>query len=463
MQLLQATGKRDAEIEKRAMDFLSNGYKKLTTYESTGGGFEWFGASPGHEALSAYGLIQFYEMSKIKGATKVDKKMIERTLQFLEKRRNRDGTYQHKTGGYDGFRDVLQKVGNAYIAYALAEIEQPDVLAYQQALAEALQSKDMYRMALMANAAIKQNRTEDYNKLVAHFKEQLTSSSEINLKIESPIVFKIESSIVRSSTAQLEAIALWAIALMRAENPDNAIIERCMQYIASKKGSYGYGSTQATALALKALTDYNLKYPVAKFSNANVTFTINGHQYNIPYDHNTKSTISNTDFLRHLRQGKNQVSVQFSDSTSLLPYSMILTGSSKLPSSSANCPLELSMNLSQNRVKQNESVRLTIQLKNKRNEGQPMSMVVIGIPAGLAPQAWQLKELQEKGIFDFYEILKNQLVLYYREMGPKEVKTIPIDLKAEIPGIYTGTASSAYLYYTQEERHWLKGLQIVVE
>jgi hypothetical protein len=121
------------------------------------------------------------------------------------------------------------------------------------------------------------------------------------------------------------------------------------------------------------------------------------------------------------------------------------------------------MNLANTKVKHNESVRLSIQLINKRNEGQPMSMVVIGIPAGLSPQAWQLKELQEKRVFDFYEILKNKLVLYYREMGPNEIKDIHLDLKAEIPGKYTGTASSAYLYYTQEERHWLKGLQIMIE
>jgi hypothetical protein len=453
MQLMQTTKNHDTEIEKKAMNFLLSGYKKLTAYESRGGGFEWYGGSPGHEVLTAYGLVQFYEMKKIKGFAEVDERMIERTLQFLQKRRNDDGTYKQNAGKF-GFSGAPRKVGNAYIAYALAEIEKPDTLAYQQALTEAFRSKDMYRMALMANAAVKQNKRDDFNRLVAYFKEQFSTFPETKLNIE--------SSIVRSSTAQAEAIALWTIALLRAENPDLATIERCMQYLASRKGNYGYGTTQATALTLKAFTDYTLKQSFGESSGI-VTLTINEHSYNIPYDADIKRTISNTEFLQHLCQGKNQISIQFGDNANLISYVLTLTGSSITPSSSANCPLELFMSLSQNSVKQNESVRLSIQLKNKQNEGQPMSMAVIGIPAGLAPQAWQLKELQEKGVFDFYEILKNQLVLYYREMGPKEIKTILIDLKAEIPGNFTGTVSSAYLYYTQEERHWLKGLQIMIE
>ena len=50
---------RDAE------DKLQRGYKKLISYEASTGGFEWFGESPGHEALSAYGLMQFIDMTDV--------------------------------------------------------------------------------------------------------------------------------------------------------------------------------------------------------------------------------------------------------------------------------------------------------------------------------------------------------------------------------------------------------------
>lgn len=89
-----------------------------------------------------------------------------------------------------------------------------------------------------------------------------------------------------------------------------------------------------------------------------------------------------------------------------------------------------------------------------------MTLAVVGIPAGLSVQAWQLKELQEKGVFDFYEILGDRIAFYYREMGPSETRAINLDLKAEIPGRYTGAANTAYLYYTNEWKHWTKGLTV---
>eukprot|EP00356_Strombidium_inclinatum_P015526 CAMPEP_0170494050 /NCGR_PEP_ID=MMETSP0208-20121228/14413_1 /TAXON_ID=197538 /ORGANISM="Strombidium inclinatum, Strain S3" /LENGTH=44 /DNA_ID= /DNA_START= /DNA_END= /DNA_ORIENTATION= len=36
---------------------LDRGYKKLATFETVEKGYEWFGKAPGHEALSAYGLM----------------------------------------------------------------------------------------------------------------------------------------------------------------------------------------------------------------------------------------------------------------------------------------------------------------------------------------------------------------------------------------------------------------------
>jgi hypothetical protein len=77
-------------------------------------------------------------------------------------------------------------------------------------------------------------------------------------------------------------------------------------------------------------------------------------------------------------------------------------------------------------------------------------------------QPWQLKELQEKGIFDFYEVLGHKLALYYREVGPNATHTINFDLKAEVTGTYESTASCAYLYYADEFKWWVKGSRVKI-
>jgi hypothetical protein len=37
-----------------------------------------------------------------------------------------------------------------------------------------------------------------------------------------------------------------------------------------------------------------------------------------------------------------------------------------------------------------------------------------------------------------------------------------IDVVARIPGVYTGPASRAYLYYTNEEKHWNDPLAVTI-
>jgi hypothetical protein len=83
-----------------------------------------------------------------------------------------------------------------------------------------------------------------------------------------------------------------------------------------------------------------------------------------------------------------------------------------------------------------------------------MSIAIIGLPAGLSVQPWQLKEMKEKNIFDFYELIGNNIVCYYRSLAPNAVKEINFDLKAEISGVYDAPAASAYLYYTNENKVW---------
>ncbi len=66
-------------MRSRALDIARRSYAKLAAFESPGGGFEWFGGSPAHEALTAYGLMQFAEMSEAVPGL-VDSAMVRRAL-----------------------------------------------------------------------------------------------------------------------------------------------------------------------------------------------------------------------------------------------------------------------------------------------------------------------------------------------------------------------------------------------
>jgi uncharacterized protein YfaS (alpha-2-macroglobulin family) len=55
----------DPALEEKATKLIDAGYKKLVSFETKENGYEWFGASPAHEALTAYGLMEFEDMKKV--------------------------------------------------------------------------------------------------------------------------------------------------------------------------------------------------------------------------------------------------------------------------------------------------------------------------------------------------------------------------------------------------------------
>jgi alpha-2-macroglobulin-like protein len=146
--------------------------------------------------------------------------------------------------------------------------------------------------------------------------------------------------------------------------------------------------------------------------------------------------------------------VKYVKCTNALPYSMSIGWSTTLPNSNKECKVGLDVKLSAVSAKTGETVRLSATLKNRTSEGLPMTMAIIGLPAGTTAQPWQLKEMQEKKFVDYYETRGNNVIFYYRQMKPDEVKTINLDLKSEIPGVYSAPASCAYLYYTNEFKDW---------
>ena len=89
--------KPNPQVAARAKDLLDKGYAKLTSFEcpdtplKARQGFEWFGgADMQHEALTAYGLLQFKDMARVHP---VDPTLIKRTQAFLLSRKDGNGGF----------------------------------------------------------------------------------------------------------------------------------------------------------------------------------------------------------------------------------------------------------------------------------------------------------------------------------------------------------------------------------
>jgi len=74
----------------------------------------------------------------------------------------------------------------------------------------------------------------------------------------------------------------------------------------------------------------------------------------------------------------------------------------------------------------------------------------------------QLKELVKAGKIATYEVLGRDVVLYWRELAANQKLELPLSFVAEIPGSYSGPASRAYRYYTDEFKTWVAPVSVEI-
>jgi hypothetical protein len=145
-----------------------------------------------------------------------------------------------------------------------------------------------------------------------------------------------------------------------------------------------------------------------------------------------------------------------------MPYTMTADYHRTTPASSEQCSVYLDVVLSEDEVEEGTVTEARVAVVNRVGESIPMPVAIIGIPGGLEVRHDQLKELVKEGRIAAYEVLGREVVLYWRVLQAEERVELPISLVAAIPGSYTGPASRAYQYYTDEHKAWVAGLAVTV-
>ena len=311
---------------------------------------------------------------------------------------------------------------------------------------DARQSKDPYVMALVINTLhnIKDGRAEKLLKDL--LKLQAKDGSWTG-----------KTSMTRSGgkSLKIETTAITALAIMKV-GKGLTQLEEAMNFIAKSKTDYGFGSTQSTVLAMKALIEH-AQFSTKLNTDGVVKLMIDGNEVaQQAFTSEQKTPIVFDKISTHFTEGNHDVKILFADTETALPFDLSVNYFTNLPRNDADCKVNLKTTLQTPSGKVGENIRLTIQLQNTTSEVLPNTIAKIGIPSGLNLQPWQLKELQEKLAFDYYEIMNGYLVLHYRGMAANEMREVNLDLKADLAGTYEAPASVAYLYYTNELRNWSK-------
>jgi hypothetical protein len=162
---LKRMGRLTPEIEIKARKFINAGYQRLLTFEVPGGGFEWFGHSPAHVGLTAYGVLEFTDMNHVHP---VDPNLMNRTRNWLFSMQHGDSSW-NQASGLDSWSSRTPVT--AYVAWALAESGNlsPNLdkaLHYLRSHPEELSTA--YQKALAANAFLVRDQNDPFGRELAN-------------------------------------------------------------------------------------------------------------------------------------------------------------------------------------------------------------------------------------------------------------------------------------------------------
>ena len=446
---MKQSGQITPEIQMKAEGFINTGYQRLLSYEVGGGGFEWFGRAPAHKILTAYGLMEFYDMAQVHD---IDPNVITRTQQWLLSQQEADGSWKPTQEFLDEvaskFADDVMR-NTAYISWALlATGSRGDAMdkAANYITTHVEEVEDLYTLALIANALVLNNpedavTTQVLESLMEKRKEE---SGKVWWEVDS------ETSVYSSGiSANIETSALVALALMNAEKYHDTVSKILTWLVESKDAQGTWHSTQATILAMKTML-LSMKNATQQ-TDAKVTVFI--------HDRMAESfalTPENSDVMRLLdlkeytRKGQNQVRVSIEGEGSAL-YQIV--GRFYLPwqeRPAGKAPMDIEVSYDKTELVQNDMLTASVVVKNNRPARANMIIVDLGVPPGFEVQAADLNEYVANETISRFSLTGRQIIVYLDYVDPENPVEFSYRLKAKFPLKAKTPASTVYEYYNPD-------------
>lgn len=438
---LKSSKKIDTATENLVIKNLKKGFQKMLSYKNKDGGFGYFNDAESDLALSAFALLEFTDLKKY---VHPDAKLMQGISSFILSKKNTNGLFEVRRWyeSKDTYSEHLWSK-NMYIIYALSKLGFKSEIedSFKVTMKRALATKDTYQLALLANAAANLGKQKEYDDLMKILDQQYEAKNA-----KSKITFT--GSWGRS--AEAETLSLYMMALQKDEKLNVLKIAEAADRLINFNGYYGFGSTQATTLAIQTLSEFFSKNEKL-YGTEKPVITINKAQ--------TRPIIS---LSSTYKTGENSIHIHYPTQNGL-PYKLEYQYHTLQAPESKDIPLTMETRLKSGSNRVGETSRLTITIKNKINGQLPMTIAKIGIPAGLTLQNALLKDMIDKKQVSYYEIFDNYLVLYWEHFDSQETKTINLDLKVEFAGTYTGKSSNVYLYYMPEAKYWNQGITTNIE
>jgi len=463
---MKRTNKLTPEVHAKAEGYIANGYQRLLTFEVPGGGFSWFGQAPANKILTAYGLMEFYDMSKVYD---VDPKLILRTQQWLAGQQQEDGSWKPDTyfineGATNRYNTDVLRI-TAYLAWSLENTgyQGPAVEKAKRYIEKHMDGKtDSYTLAVLANFAVDYAKDRDFTRQAMQL--LLDARTEKDEQVwwstnETSVYATGESASVETTGLAVQALLKWGEASSTAR--------KALSYIASKKDAAGtWGTTQATIMALRALLLATEKG--AADVRGTLEVLLNGKSVE-----KLTLTPENNDLLHQFvfkelnMKGANNVEIRF-DGKGGLAYQVV--GSYFLPWDEKPVKEALSIDVAYDRthLAQDDIASATATVRNNLDKSANMVMVDLGIPPGFDLLSEDLQDYQEKsagqksGRLEKFSQTATQAILYFDSFAPGDTVKLHFRLRAKYPIRAKTFQSRVYEYYDPKVSSIARPVQLEV-
>lgn len=450
LKYLQDNKLSNPEIEHKAYEYIERGFQKILTYEVSGisGAFSLYGQKPPENILTAYGLMEFTDLSMVYD---VDQNLLNRMRDYLFTQQNNDGTFQFSEHHYGGANTSDRLALNAYIGWALSEACGDDprlakTITYLKGKIGDV--KDGYTLSLIANVLVN-TRDKDAKGLLDRLASMMVSDKD-KAHIRSTTIDYYGAC---GSIQDLQATALTSVAFSRAK-VHQTVNNRLLSYIVSQRDTYGtFGNTQATILSLKAMVTAT---EAATMKEGTITLKVNDREEKIEISSDSLSYYisdfrgagkENTVSIKTTEGGFNYEIIK----EYYVPYDSVQTGNSFEISSVMGSSFSV-----------NDTVTQEIRITNLRDTMVENMMVLLQIPQGFMVNDTFLESMKTKGTISEYSIGYDLIEIYIRRVQPQEVRTLSLSYWAGYPVKVLTGGVTVYDYYNPDFEAILSPVKLTV-
>ncbi len=427
-------------LEEKALDYISKGYQKLLTYEVKlqEGGYSLYGDAPAEPVITAFGLMEFDELSEV---YPVEEDVIMDMIEYLFKVQNVNGSFDYRSTYIGGAANNDDFAMNAYITWALSEVVPKDErleksVNYLENKMDKI--KDNYTLALLANIFANTD-----NKNLANEAIKLINK---NIQVTDNGAY-ITSGIsdyygTRGKYQNVQATALTSMALTKLGANDKNNSEFIKFLISQKDARGSWATTQGTILALKAINAYTQNSDI---KNQTITVRLNDKEEKIEIKEHALD-IYEIEFDNISKENKLSIDMKKGKITYEIVKDYYQSYSDVNDVENNNLVIIQNMN---NIAKVNDIITQNISIKNNQTYVEN-GLVEINIPQGTTPIEDSLLSLKYNGLIEKYEYNYNKINLYLREFNVGEEVVLDIQYRALYPEHISGGAIRFYDYYNPE-------------